>query len=250
MQAEDEPPSEEDSANDKTGSGERRSEIGLRRALGATRGHIRTQFLAEAIALSPARRRGRRHRRRRRHRPVRPRQELAHGDPRRSLGRRFSRRAAHRRTRRAAPCHPRRPPVPNASPLEPVTVHHGPEAQLPRVEVGRPGKGRHRGGHPGCMTSFTKLRESGEDRSSGLRICGALTRPTPKARANCGRITCLKCAAGARFGRAGSDRQPGGGEDDKRARHCGNGPADHHAGGDPEGECERGVGDGDDAALV
>jgi putative ABC transport system permease protein len=31
---------------------ERRSEIGLRRALGATRGHIRTQFLAEAILLS------------------------------------------------------------------------------------------------------------------------------------------------------------------------------------------------------
>jgi len=31
---------------------ERRSEIGLRRALGATRGHIRIQFLTEAIALS------------------------------------------------------------------------------------------------------------------------------------------------------------------------------------------------------
>jgi putative ABC transport system permease protein len=31
---------------------ERRSEIGLRRALGATRGHIRVQFLAEAILLS------------------------------------------------------------------------------------------------------------------------------------------------------------------------------------------------------
>jgi putative ABC transport system permease protein len=31
---------------------ERRSEIGLRRALGATRGHIRTQFLTEAIALA------------------------------------------------------------------------------------------------------------------------------------------------------------------------------------------------------
>jgi putative ABC transport system permease protein len=30
---------------------ERRSEIGLRRALGATRGHIRTQFLSEAAAL-------------------------------------------------------------------------------------------------------------------------------------------------------------------------------------------------------
>ncbi|TDC58768.1 ABC transporter permease [Actinomadura sp. KC345] len=31
---------------------ERRSEIGLRRALGATRGHIRTQFLSEAIMLA------------------------------------------------------------------------------------------------------------------------------------------------------------------------------------------------------
>ena len=31
---------------------ERRSEIGLRRALGATKGHIRIQFLAEAILLS------------------------------------------------------------------------------------------------------------------------------------------------------------------------------------------------------
>ena len=31
---------------------ERRSEIGLRRALGATRGHIRVQFLSEAILLS------------------------------------------------------------------------------------------------------------------------------------------------------------------------------------------------------
>jgi putative ABC transport system permease protein len=31
---------------------ERRSEIGLRRALGATRGHIRMQFLSEAILLS------------------------------------------------------------------------------------------------------------------------------------------------------------------------------------------------------
>ena len=31
---------------------ERRSEIGLRRALGATRGQIRTQFLAEATLLS------------------------------------------------------------------------------------------------------------------------------------------------------------------------------------------------------
>src|SRR5262249_32299472 len=34
---------------------ERRPEIGLRRALGATRGHIRTQFLAESLLLSLAR---------------------------------------------------------------------------------------------------------------------------------------------------------------------------------------------------
>ncbi len=33
---------------------ERRSEIGLRRALGATKGHIRIQFLAEAILLALA----------------------------------------------------------------------------------------------------------------------------------------------------------------------------------------------------
>ena len=33
---------------------ERRSEIGLRRALGATRGHIRIQFLAEAVLLALA----------------------------------------------------------------------------------------------------------------------------------------------------------------------------------------------------
>jgi putative ABC transport system permease protein len=33
---------------------ERRSEIGLRRALGATKGHIRLQFLAEAILLAAA----------------------------------------------------------------------------------------------------------------------------------------------------------------------------------------------------
>jgi putative ABC transport system permease protein len=31
---------------------ERRSEIGLRRALGATKGHIRLQFLSEAVLLS------------------------------------------------------------------------------------------------------------------------------------------------------------------------------------------------------
>jgi len=33
---------------------QRRSEIGLRRALGAARGHIRTQFLSEAVLLTLA----------------------------------------------------------------------------------------------------------------------------------------------------------------------------------------------------
>ena len=49
---------------------ERRSEIGLRRALGATRGHIRIQFLAEAV-LRAYRRRGRRRDRRPCHRHLR-----------------------------------------------------------------------------------------------------------------------------------------------------------------------------------
>jgi putative ABC transport system permease protein len=31
---------------------ERRSEIGLRRSLGATRGHVRSQFLSEAVLLA------------------------------------------------------------------------------------------------------------------------------------------------------------------------------------------------------
>ena len=92
---------------------ERRSEIGLRRALGATRGQIRTQFLAEAIMLSLA---GgavgviigaaatavyaRDHGEASRH-------------PARGLDRRPGRRRRHRRPGRTAARHPRRPPVAN-----------------------------------------------------------------------------------------------------------------------------------------
>ena len=81
---------------------ERRSEIGLRRALGATKGHIRVQFLAEAILLAlvggaagvgagvaaTA---------------VYADQALGHRRPHRRLGRRVRRRPPHRRRRRPAP---------------------------------------------------------------------------------------------------------------------------------------------------
>jgi hypothetical protein len=100
---------------------ERRSEIGLRRALGATRGQIRTQFLAEAMLLALiggvvgvlagaaanavyARGHG--------EPVVIPPQAWAGG-----LAAAF----AHRRPRRAAPRHLRRPPIPNPSPLDPIT---------------------------------------------------------------------------------------------------------------------------------
>ena len=56
---------------------ERRSEIGLRRTLGAAKGNIRVQFLPEAIMLAPSRRRGRHHHRRDRNRHLRPRQGWA-----------------------------------------------------------------------------------------------------------------------------------------------------------------------------
>ena len=90
---------------------ERRSEIGLRRALGATRGQIRVQFLSEAILLSvaggaagvlagaaaTARLR------------PRPRRDRRHPTP--GLGRRPGCGGHHRCPGRAAARHPRRPPV-------------------------------------------------------------------------------------------------------------------------------------------
>ena len=117
---------------------ERRSEIGLRRALGATRGHIRTQFLAEAITAGPARRHRRDHHRRRRHRHLRPRQRLGHRHPHRRLDRRPGRRHPHRRPRRTAARHPRRPPLPHRGALEhlarnrrpPNATKCGPHASL------------------------------------------------------------------------------------------------------------------------
>ena len=99
----------------------RRQEIGLRRALGATRGQIRAQFLAEAILLSlsggaagviagatatAAYARG-------------------HGEagrhPAPGLGRRPGRGCHHRRPGRAAARHPRRAPVTDTGTLDRLT---------------------------------------------------------------------------------------------------------------------------------
>jgi len=64
---------------------ERRSEIGLRRALGATRNQIRTQFLAEAILLARHRRRRRRAGRGRGNGRVCQLEGLGHRDTRRGV---------------------------------------------------------------------------------------------------------------------------------------------------------------------
>ena len=64
---------------------ERRSEIGLRRALGATKGQIRTQFLDRVDPARRHRRRRRRARRHRRHGRLRQHEALGRRDPRRGL---------------------------------------------------------------------------------------------------------------------------------------------------------------------
>ena len=99
---------------------ERRSEIGLRRALGATKGHIRIQFLTEAMLLALAGRRRRRRARRGSDRHLRPHPTLGHRHPSPRLGRRPRLRPRDRRHRRTPARHPRRPHVPHPSALEHV----------------------------------------------------------------------------------------------------------------------------------
>ena len=100
---------------------ERRSEIGLRRALGATRGQIRAQFPGRGDPAVPGRRRRRRHGRRGRHRRLRPRPPRGHRHPGAGLGRRPGRSRHHRRPGRAAARHPRRPPVTRTGTLDALT---------------------------------------------------------------------------------------------------------------------------------
>ena len=105
---------------------ERRSEIGLRRALGATKGHIRIQFLAEAMLLAAARRRRRRRARRRRHRHLRPHQALGDRRPHHRLGRR-----PRRRHRSSAPSPDYSPP--SAPPACPPPKRCGQSDHAPRA---------------------------------------------------------------------------------------------------------------------
>jgi len=94
---------------------ERRSEVGLRRALGARRRHVAAQFFAEALLLSVLGGGRRRGARRAGHRRLCGGPGLA---DRRSCvcrGRRPRRSIAHRRRRRPLSRHARNPPVANRS---------------------------------------------------------------------------------------------------------------------------------------
>ena len=171
---------------------ERRSEIGLRRALGATKGHIRTQFLSEAVLLgllggavgvalgaaSTAR--------------VRPHQTLGHRHPHRSLGRRHRRLPHHRRPRRAHPRPTSRTPLTHPSPV----VRLGP-ADSPPLSPGAAGDGvglRPQRGAPPAPT--------GRRRTPGHFASQACAAPPIGFRVAARSRSCRRAARGPRPGSA------------------------------------------------
>ena len=97
---------------------ERRSEIGLRRALGATRGHIRVQFLAEALLLALIGRTAGVRDRLLSYRRLRLLQARACRHPRPGLGRWDGCSHHHRRRRRALARPARRPDVTHSGAVE------------------------------------------------------------------------------------------------------------------------------------
>ena len=129
---------------------ERRSEIGLRRALGATKNHIRAQFLAEAILLALAGGAAGVAGRVRRHRHLRPHQGLGHRHPAGGLGRWPRRDDSHRRRRRAPARPPRGPHVAHPGTLDPLIAGR-PAAAVDRHAL------PHRG-HPGRPAAQLLLR--------------------------------------------------------------------------------------------
>ena len=108
---------------------ERRSEIGLRRALGATKGHIRVQFLAEAVLLALIGGAAGVGAGALVHRHLRLHQTRTHRHPRPRLGRRHRRGHPHRRRRRTLARPTRRPHVTHPSSME--HVRRSPHARPP-----------------------------------------------------------------------------------------------------------------------
>ena len=101
---------------------ERRSEIGLRRALGASRRHVAEQFLAEALLLSVLGGVAGTIIGAGRHRHLRRQPALDGADPRPRRLRRHRRRPRHRRHRRPVPRHPSGPPLTHRSPPHRMTA--------------------------------------------------------------------------------------------------------------------------------
>ncbi len=128
---------------------ERRSEIGLRRALGASRRHVAEQFLAEALLLSVLGGRGRHPHRGGGDRHLRRHPALVGADPRPRSLRRGGRRSGHRRHRRPVPVDASRPPLTDRG------VAHGMSTQTTIVDA-----------HPASADTRPRARGGRDDDSA------------------------------------------------------------------------------------